>query len=201
MKNEDATVGGFTQAIGRSDILHLSSHSYLTASLKEPVLELYKSKFYLLELASQQKVPELVVLSACQTADGAYLSGEGVLSFSRGFIAAGSKGVISSLWNVNDQSAADLMVNYYQNLFQSKTTAGTLAKTKLQWLKQKHKNQMVLLPYYWDSLIYTGEDLVVILVKPNQNLIYIVIPVFLGLLAVAVFFYRKRKLNISPARS
>ncbi|WP_154647953.1 CHAT domain-containing protein [Pedobacter arcticus] len=198
-KNEDATVDNFKQAINHSDILHLSSHSYLTDSLKEPVLELYHDRFYLLELASQQKVPELVVLSACQTADGAYLSGEGVLSFSRGFIAAGSKGVISSLWNVNDQSGADLMVNYYRTLLQRKTTAGTLAKTKLQWLKQKHKNQMVLLPYYWDSLIYTGEDFGVTIEEPGHFLVYSGVSLSI-LLGIVVFFYRKKRLNISPTR-
>lgn len=197
LKNEDATVDNFKKAINHSDILHLSSHSYLTDSLKEPVLELYHDRFYLLELASQQKVPELVVLNACQTADGTYLSGEGVLSFSRGFIAAGSKGVISSLWNVNDQSGADLMVNYYQTLLQRKTTAGTLAKTKLQWLNQKHKNQMVLLPYYWDSLIYTGEDFEVTIEEPSHHLVYswIFLSVFL---CAAVFFYRK-KVKHSPS--
>lgn len=198
-KNEDATIENFKQAINQSDILHLSSHSYLTDSLKEPVLELHKSKFYLLELNNLQKVPELVVLSACQTADGAYLSGEGVLSFSRGFIAAGSKGVISSLWNVNDQSAADLMMNYYENLLKSKTTGGTLAKTKIQWLKQKHNNQMLLLPYYWDSLIYTGEDFSIILEKPNHNMIYVVFSVLI-ILFIILLFYNKKELNIPPAR-
>ncbi|HTN19790.1 MAG TPA: CHAT domain-containing protein [Pelobium sp.] len=199
-KNENATIENFKDAINHSNILHISSHSYLTDSLKEPVLELYKSKFYLLELNNQQKVPDLVVLSACQTSDGAYLSGEGVLSFSRGFIAAGSRGVISSLWNVDDKSAADFMVTYYKNLQQFKTTSGMLAKTKLQWLKQKHKNQIVLLPYYWDSLIYTGQDFNVVLSKPNHKIIYFVISILIFFLAV-VFFYRRKKLHIPPARS
>lgn len=192
-KNEDATLQNFKLAISKADVLHISSHSYLTNEFKEPVLELYKSKFYLLELNSLQKVPALAVLSACQTSDGVYLSGEGVLSFSRGFIAAGSKGVISSLWNVNDNSAADLMVNYYQNLQKFKTTAGMLSKTKLQWLNQKHKNQLVLLPYYWDSLIYTGQDFKINLGKPNHNLVYLLSLVLLFLLLAAVVFYRRVK--------
>lgn len=198
MKNEEASLANFKYAVGHADILHLSSHSYLTDSLKEPVLELYKSKFYLLELNSQQKVPDLVVLSACQTADGIYVSGEGVLSFARGFIAAGSKGVISSLWNVNDKSAADLMVKYYQNLALVGSTSGVLTKTKLQWLKQKHKTQMVLLPYYWDSLIYTGEDFNVTIEKPNHVLRYLLVSLLI-VIGVVVFFYRKRRLNITPA--
>ncbi len=200
MKNEDATLSNFKNAVSHADILHLSSHSYLADSLKEPVLELYNNKFYLLELSSLQKVPSLVVLSACQTADGVYLSGEGVLSFARGFIAAGSKGVISSLWNVNDKAAADLMVTYYQNLQLTGSTSGVLVKTKLQWLKQKHENQMVLLPYYWDSLIYTGEDFKVVLSKPSHMMTYFLVFISAVFLGAFVFLYRRKKLNVAPTR-
>src|SRR5690606_31165083 len=108
------------------------------------------------------------------------------------------KGVISSLWNVNDKSAADLMVNYYKNLQFTGSTAGVLTKTKLAWLNQKHKNQMVLLPYYWDSLIYTGEDFSVALSKPNHIMIYALVSILI-LCIVGIYFYRYRKLNIAPA--
>ncbi len=199
IKNENVSLVNFKKALAHSSVLHISSHSYLTDSLKEPVIDLYRNRFYLLELNAEVTVPKLVILSACQTADGAYLSGEGVLSFSRGFIASGSKGVISSLWNVNDKSAADLMVSYYKILKQLGTTSGTLSKTKLGWLNQKHKSQMMLLPYYWDSLIYTGTDVSVSLAQPNSYIIYFVIAelfvlIFLG----AVAFSKRKKLNISP---
>lgn len=199
MKNQDATLANFKDAVSHSDVLHLSSHSYLTDSLKEPVLELYDSKFYLLELADQKKVPHLVVLSACQTADGVYLSGEGVLSFTRGFIAAGSKGIISSLWNVDDNSAAELMVSYYRNLQLSGSTSGVLTKTKSGWLQQSHKNQLVLLPYYWDSLIYTGEEVDLDLKRANNMVIYVLI--FLAIfLMIGLLIYKSKKIKHFPIR-
>ncbi|HEX7366213.1 MAG TPA: CHAT domain-containing protein [Pelobium sp.] len=190
LENEKANLVNFQAAVSNADILHLSSHSYLTDGLGEPVLELYQSKYYLLELNALQKVPALVVLSACQTADGVYLSGEGVLSFSRGFIAAGAKGVISGLWNVNDKSAADLMVNYYQNLASKSSTASALTRTKLQWLKDGHKSQLLLLPYYWDSLIFTGTDFNVALQKQDNFTLYIILSVFLTILLI--LFSQKR---------
>ncbi|WP_442795006.1 CHAT domain-containing protein [Pelobium manganitolerans] len=197
--NHHATTSAFTSALKQADILHISSHAYLTLKQQEPVLELFRSRFYLLELADKAKVPPLVVLSACQTADGAYIAGEGVLSFSRGFVAAGAKGIISSLWNVNDQAGADLMLSYYQNLEKNGGTQGVMRQTKLAWLQTAHTNQMLLLPYYWDSLIYSGANLQVELHQPFPWL-YLVLGV-LFLIGITALLYYQKRLHISPTGS
>src|SRR5690606_24640539 len=107
--NEKATAENFRNSLSKSNILHVSSHAYLSDNT-EPVLELYKEKFYLFELGTST-LPELVILNACQTADGKYISGEGVESMGRGFLASGSKAVISGLWKVNDETGAKLLVS------------------------------------------------------------------------------------------
>lgn len=61
---------------------------------------------------------ELVVLSACQTALGKEVHGEGLLGVTRGFLFAGVPRVVSSLWRVPDGATAELMKRFYQGMFQ-----------------------------------------------------------------------------------
>jgi CHAT domain-containing protein/Tfp pilus assembly protein PilF len=59
---------------------------------------------------------DLVTLSACSTAMGREMSGEGVLGLTRAFQYAGARSVLASLWEVADDSAAELMKRFYRHL-------------------------------------------------------------------------------------
>ncbi|HKN58834.1 MAG TPA: CHAT domain-containing protein, partial [Gemmatimonadaceae bacterium] len=59
---------------------------------------------------------DLVTLSACETALGQQLSGEGVIGLPHAFLEAGAHGVVMSLWRVSDQVAASYMVEFYREL-------------------------------------------------------------------------------------
>src|SRR5262249_24943202 len=59
---------------------------------------------------------ELVVLSACETALGKQAGGEGFLGFAQPLLAKGARGLVLSLWKVDDQATALLMARFYQNL-------------------------------------------------------------------------------------
>jgi len=61
---------------------------------------------------------QLVVASACQTALGDVMVGEGVLGLRRAFVLAGAQTLIVSLWTVNDVSTAILMERFYINLIE-----------------------------------------------------------------------------------
>jgi CHAT domain-containing protein len=59
---------------------------------------------------------DAVVLSACDTALGKSVAGEGLVGLRYVVIARGARSVVSSLWPAVDQVAADLMVRFYSNL-------------------------------------------------------------------------------------
>ena len=63
---------------------------------------------------------QLVTLSACETALGKKVEGEGVRGLSTAFLFAGAKNVIASLWKVSDESTAQLMIEFIQNFFPEK---------------------------------------------------------------------------------
>ena len=76
---------------------------------------------------------DLVTLSACETALGKVATGDDVVGFTRGFLYAGARSFVSSLWQVDDQATRDLMVNFYTNFSQmSKDEALRQAQMKVK---------------------------------------------------------------------
>ncbi len=60
------------------------------------------------------KLPaELVVLSDCRTGLGKEIKKEGLVGLKRGFMYAGAKRVVVSLWDVNDEGTSELMANFH----------------------------------------------------------------------------------------
>jgi len=104
------------------------------------------------DVFSLQLASDLVVLSACETALGKEIRGEGMIGLTRGFMHAGSGAVISSLWEVNEFHSAHLMRMLYQGIFEKKQApAAALRAAQREMWRQK------LPPYYWSGFIFQGE--------------------------------------------
>jgi CHAT domain-containing protein/tetratricopeptide (TPR) repeat protein len=101
------------------------------------------------------KLPaELVVLSACETGLGKDVKGEGLVGLTRGFMYAGARRVIVSLWNVNDKATASLMQRVYAGILKTnKTPAASLRAAQIEMSRQKQWQS----PYYWAGFIMQGE--------------------------------------------
>ncbi len=167
--NEEVNAKSFEQQFEQRNILHIGTHAYLSGPNQEPTLDFERENIYLFELSAKPQAPSLVVLSACRTADGILADGEGVISLSRGFNAIGTSATIAGLWNVNDNAVAYITQHFYQSLLEGNTSAQALRNAKLAWLKDPQTAGALLLPYYWDSLVYMGKNQTFDLEKPFFN--------------------------------
>jgi CHAT domain-containing protein len=97
---------------------------------------------------------DLVVLSACQTALGKRIKGEGLVGLARGFMCAGSPRVAASLWNVKDEATAELMNRFYQKMLrEGAPAAAALRAAQISMWKDKRWEA----PYYWAGFVLQGE--------------------------------------------
>jgi tetratricopeptide (TPR) repeat protein len=95
----------------------------------------------------------LVTLSACETARGKVVRGEGVEGFSRALLAAGAGAVVTTLWDVADRPSAEFMTQFYGSASGGRATTGALRQAKLKFLR----SQVVWThPYYWAGYVLTG---------------------------------------------
>jgi len=102
---------------------------------------------------------DLVVLSACETALGSARAGEGLMSLRRSFSVAGADTVISSLWKVDDQATAQLMKDFYTNLWEKNMSRGdALHEAKLRMLRRNRiDNGGDAMPSTWGAFVLSGE--------------------------------------------
>jgi CHAT domain-containing protein len=98
----------------------------------------------------------LVVLSACQTALGTEIKGEGLVGLTRGFMYAGAARVVASLWKVEDEATAELMKRFYESLLErGRRPAAALREAQMSmWQAQKEKWRD---PFYWAGFVLQGE--------------------------------------------
>ncbi len=96
----------------------------------------------------------LVVLSACQTGIGKAVRGEGIVGIARGFFYAGAERVLASYWEVSDNATAQLMVRFYEGIFEKKLSPlAALRAAQVSILREPQWK----LPFYWAAFQLQGE--------------------------------------------
>lgn len=146
-------VGGVQALVGRSasehalkrhdlqqyELLHFAAHAVSdgarperSAVLLSPGADSEDGLLQSREIQELDLAGRIVVLSACQTAAGAVLNGEGVLSLARAFFEAGARAVIGTRWPIRDEDAAVLFDAFYRRLGEGASLSDALAHAKLQ---------------------------------------------------------------------
>jgi hypothetical protein len=148
---EDATLVHFsTHAVVDYDDPDRSRILLAPDSLAAPLDYLFQADVYDLNL----KGVELTTVSACDTARGKFIRGEGVEAFSRAFLAAGSAATITSLWRVPDVPTADFMKQLYFYIAQGKPKAEALRLAKMRFLRS---GTPLASPRYWAAFVLNGD--------------------------------------------
>jgi CHAT domain-containing protein len=97
---------------------------------------------------------DLVVLSACRTALGAEIRGEGLLGLVRGFMYAGAPRVVASLWDVKDEATAELMRRFYRAILSDRSSpASALRQAQISMSTDARWSA----PYYWAAFVLQGD--------------------------------------------
>jgi CHAT domain-containing protein len=95
---------------------------------------------------------DLVTLSACGTALGQEMSGEGVLGLTRAFQYAGARTVLASLWSVNDESTAFLMDRFYRGLRRGLSKDSALRAAQVEMIRGTRSH-----PALWAAFQLSGD--------------------------------------------
>ena len=193
--------------IGEYQIVHFATHGFLDSEHPElsgilltkvdqngvernGLLALHD--IYTLDLSA-----ELTVLSACQTALGKEVRGEGLVGFTHSFMSAGSKSVVASLWKVNDQATASLMSDFYESMLQKgMPPVAALRAAKLKLMQDRRWNA----PYYWAGFVFQGDYQSRINVESDSPLPFGLALLFVALTSTGLIVYLRRRRRSSPTQ-
>ena len=199
-----ATEADFKKYAPQSKILHLSTHAFardqqvqysglVFSQSDDSSDEENDGYIYLDELYNMKLTSELAVLSACQTAMGELVRGEGIMSLGRAFKYAGCPNIVMSLWSVPDQSTSQIMKYFYQELKKGSGKAEALRSAKLRYLDQADANTAD--PFYWAAFTLIGDDLPLSGSDDSTGNILLILVGLIGLALVSYWMRKKFKVG------
>ncbi len=161
--HEAASEDAFKSSAPVYNILHIATHGILNK--KKPALSglifaqpsdasesedgiLYVAETYNLSLNA-----DLLVLSSCESGVGEYIKGEGVMALTRGFLYAGAKNIVHSLWKVADETTSRLMIEFYRQILVGESYSVALRQAKLRLIADPE----TAFPVSWSSFVLLGK--------------------------------------------
>jgi CHAT domain-containing protein/tetratricopeptide (TPR) repeat protein len=163
-----ATRRSMMAELPRADVAHFAAHyeidprSMLSSKLvlaseagdrshSQPAPALYSSDIYRMRLARTK----LVVLSACSTGIENQFKGEGPIGFARSFLVAGVPVVVASLWPVDSDATAELMIKFHRfRKIKHRSTTESLQQAQQEMIA--HENRLYRNPFYWAGFVVIG---------------------------------------------
>jgi CHAT domain-containing protein len=148
--------------LARYDYIHLATHGIANSQYPELSGLLLSQQsngtedgvLYTGEIVGLDLKADLVTLSACETALGKRIEGEGVRGLTSAFLIAGARTVVVSLWKVADESTSLFMIEFYNQLLSGKPKSTALREAKLRLLQ----NPLYQHPYFWAPFIQVGNN-------------------------------------------
>ena len=150
--------------MGQYAILHFATHGLINnehPELSGIVLSLVDEQgrpqngfLRLYDIYNLRLEASLVVLSACQTALGKEIKGEGLVGLTRGFMYAGAPRIVASLWKIDDRASAEFMRRFYEAIFiEGARPAAALRAAQVSMWKDRRWGG----PHYWAAFTLQGE--------------------------------------------
>lgn len=158
-----ASEANFKANAGRYAILHIATHTHidedhpgLSAIMFSPEQGESSGEdgiLYAGEIADLRLSADLVVLSSCESGIGRMVKGEGLMALTRGFLLAGARNLVYSLWKVDDMSTSFLMQRFYAHVLGGDSYAAALRNAKLEMMQTPGFSN----PLKWAGFILMGQ--------------------------------------------
>ena len=146
-----ATFSAFQKNAPRADLIHLACHGqFRPDNAMFSSLHLADGWVTVRDVTANRLKAQLVTLSACETGLSEIFAGEELLGLARGFLAAGARSLVLSLWTVNDTATSRLMADFYRSLQRGKTIAASLRLAQVEFIKSGEH------PYFWSPFFVIG---------------------------------------------
>lgn len=197
--SQNATEENFKKYASNYSILHLSLHSilstenYLLSKLCfTPVSDsINDGLFNLCDIEPLKLNSDLLVLSGCNTGSGEIITGEGVMSFARSFILAGSHSILMSLWDLDNSSSEAISIGFYKYLKEGFNKSEALQLSKIDYLKTADKVHRH--PNIWSGFVLIGDNSKIEM--PNRYSISekIALIFTIAIILTLIYFRKKRK--------
>jgi hypothetical protein len=147
----EATAERLREFSPSAKFIHIASHgSFRSDNPTFRAIQLGDSWLSLFDIYNLKTSAELITLSGCGTGMSKIVAGDELIGLVRGFIYAGARSLVVSLWDVHDQTTATLMKNFYSLVVDGRTRWESLRSAILS-LKESRPH-----PYYWAPFIGIG---------------------------------------------
>jgi len=196
---QHATEDAFKKNASNYSIVHLSLHSildsenYLTSKLCfTPTKDsLNDGVFNICDVVPLRLNADLVVLSGCNTGNGEIITGEGIMSFARSFILAGSRAILMSLWELDNSSAIAINTGFYKYLTEGYNKAEALRLSKLDFLN--NADRLHQHPFFWSGFVLIGDSENIKVPQPTNyvKIMFYVLGIFAFIIIVSLFLKLK----------
>ncbi len=138
---DDANKETLLKEISQHTFIHIAAHYHQHEIPQQSGLVLSKDEYLFVDDAYTLDLNAiLIVLSACESGIGQLSNSEGMMAISRGFLYAGAYNIVSTLYEINDQLASQLMLLFYQNILEGQTIKKALNNAKRTFM-QAHPSQ------------------------------------------------------------
>jgi CHAT domain-containing protein len=151
LQNESATYSTFRSQCETANIVHIATHAdFRQDNAMFSSVRLADGWLNVADIYGLNMKADLVTLSGCGTGRGALRSGDEIIGLVRGFLYAGARCLLVSLWDVHDGSTSEMMRHFYQHVANGKGFAEAL-QSAMQTTREKRPH-----PYYWGSFRLVG---------------------------------------------
>ncbi|HYI11960.1 MAG TPA: CHAT domain-containing protein [Thermoanaerobaculia bacterium] len=160
LAGKSVTPAEFLDAASRAAWVHFAGHAKVGRRMSQSALLFETAAGPPAELSvatiagSRLAARPLVILAACSTGRGKLRRNEGVESLAAAFLQAGARGVVATLWDVDDALSARLFRSLHHNLREGARPADALRSAQLALLHSSDPRERS--PSVWGSVFVEG---------------------------------------------